>query len=169
MDDEPRANSMSALPQSNTSARTLSQSSSQRDCVPCSSKDPNKGHSIMDSCVTNGLSSSENHLPCVGMPAIKGALYSNNSVSCEPSNAYSSNNSVHNIHVEENGHLHNPVEFGQIFREGYCKISELSDCHDLTEVVTDAESSSSHCEREKTEDDGDNDDMLGGVFAFSEG
>jgi hypothetical protein len=34
--------------------------------------------------------------------------------------------------------------------------------------VTDADSSSSHCEREKPEEDGDNDDLLGGVFAFSE-
>ncbi|KAG8068790.1 hypothetical protein GUJ93_ZPchr0005g15074 [Zizania palustris] len=45
---------------------------------------------------------------------------------------------------------------------------ELDDCRELTEAVTDADSSSSHCEREKPEEDGDNDDMLGGVFAFSE-
>ncbi|TVU19320.1 hypothetical protein EJB05_35464, partial [Eragrostis curvula] len=63
---------------------------------------------------------------------------------------------------------HNSVEFTQFFQEGYCKISELDDCRELTEAVTDADSSSSHCEREKPEEDGDNDDMLGGVFAFSE-
>jgi hypothetical protein len=63
---------------------------------------------------------------------------------------------------------HNSVEFTQYFQEGYCKISELDDCRELTEAVTDADSSSSHCEREKPEEDGDNDDMLGGVFAFSE-
>ncbi|CAL5094883.1 unnamed protein product [Urochloa decumbens] len=69
---------------------------------------------------------------------------------------------------QEASDSHNSVEFTQYFQEGYCKISELDDCRELTEAVTDADSSSSHCEREKPEEDGDNDDMLGGVFAFSE-
>jgi hypothetical protein len=63
---------------------------------------------------------------------------------------------------------HNSIEFTQYFQEGYCKISELDDCRELTEAVTDADSNSSHCEREKPEEDVDNDDMLGGIFAFSE-
>ncbi|KAM0947731.1 putative transcription factor WD40-like family [Dioscorea sansibarensis] len=62
----------------------------------------------------------------------------------------------------------NSMEFTQYLHEGYCKISELSDCCELTEAVTDVDSSSSHCEREKPEEDGDNDEMLGGVFAFCE-
>ncbi|PKA60875.1 Autophagy-related protein 18h [Apostasia shenzhenica] len=62
----------------------------------------------------------------------------------------------------------NSVEFDtKYFNESYCKISELDDSRELTEAVTDADSSSSHCEREKHED-GDNDDILGGVFTFSE-
>ncbi|CAD6333857.1 unnamed protein product [Miscanthus lutarioriparius] len=69
---------------------------------------------------------------------------------------------------QEASDSHSPVEFTQYFQEGYCKISELDDCRELTEAVTDADSSSSHCEREKPEEDGDNDDLLGGVFAFSE-
>ncbi|AQK85860.1 Autophagy-related protein 18g [Zea mays] len=69
---------------------------------------------------------------------------------------------------QEASHSHSSVEFTQYFQEGYCKISELDDCRELTEAVTDADSSSSHCEREKPEEDGDNDDLLGGVFAFSE-
>lgn len=69
---------------------------------------------------------------------------------------------------QEASDSHNSVEFTQYFQEGYCKISELDDCRELTEAVTDADSSSSHCEREKPEEDGDNDDLLGGVFAFSE-
>jgi len=69
---------------------------------------------------------------------------------------------------QEASDSHRSVEFTQYFQEGYCKISELDDCRELTEAVTDADSSSSHCEREKPEEDGDNDDLLGGVFAFSE-
>ncbi|KAH7666888.1 WD40 repeat protein [Dioscorea alata] len=62
----------------------------------------------------------------------------------------------------------NSMEFTQYLHEGYCKISELNDCCELTEAATDVDSSSSHCEREKPEEDGDNDEMLGGVFAFCE-
>jgi hypothetical protein len=66
--------------------------------------------------------------------------------------------------------INNTVEFTQYFHEGYCKITvpELDDCHEVTEAVTDGDSNSSHCEREKPEEDGDNDDVIGGVFAFCE-
>lgn len=56
-------------------------------------------------------------------------------------------------------------EYGQFFQEGYCKASV--DCHESTEIATDVDCSSP-CGREKSDEDGDNDDMLGGVFAFSE-
>ncbi|RRT53631.1 hypothetical protein B296_00039552 [Ensete ventricosum] len=68
----------------------------------------------------------------------------------------------------ESSDSHISVEFAQYFNEGYCQVSELNDCRELTEAVTDADSNGSHCEREKSEEDGDNDDMVGGVFAFSE-
>lgn len=62
----------------------------------------------------------------------------------------------------------NSVEFAQYFHEGYCKAREVGDDTGyLNETVTDAESSSSHQGREKQED-GDNNDMLEGVFAFFE-
>nr|DAD33509.1 TPA_asm: hypothetical protein HUJ06_012360 [Nelumbo nucifera] len=67
-------------------------------------------------------------------------------------------------HVE----LQEPLEFEQYFHEGYCKVKELDECRDCTNIVTDTESSSSHCEREKPEEEGENDDMLGCVFALSE-
>ncbi|XP_078179016.1 autophagy 18h-like protein isoform X2 [Carex rostrata] len=66
--------------------------------------------------------------------------------------------------------INNSAEFTQYFHEGYCKITapELDDCREVTEAVTDGDSNSSHCEREKPEEDGDNDDVIGGVFAFCE-
>ncbi|XP_058083559.1 autophagy-related protein 18g-like isoform X2 [Magnolia sinica] len=124
-----------------------------------------------DGCIANGPSSLESDASCVGRQVTKGALSSNNVVSSEVWNASGSNPSESslNIHTEtERADSHNSLDFAQYFHEGYCKISELDDCRELTEVVTDADSSSSHCEREKPEEDGDNDDMLGGMFAFSE-
>uniref|UniRef100_A0A0E0L2E8 Uncharacterized protein n=1 Tax=Oryza punctata TaxID=4537 RepID=A0A0E0L2E8_ORYPU len=131
------------------------------DTVPSNIR-PLSSYSLLDGPPDDGLSS----------PA---------SVSCKPQITNSSSVSNGAITDISNGCLtsintgqneasdsHNSVEFTQYFQEGYCKISELDDCRELTEAVTDADSSSSHCEREKPEEDGDNDDMLGAVFAFSE-
>ncbi|KAJ1417084.1 WD40-repeat-containing domain superfamily [Sesbania bispinosa] len=49
--------------------------------------------------------------------------------------------------------------------EGYCKVPV--NCNESAEVVTDVDCSSP-CGREKSEVDDDNDDLLGGVFDFSE-
>ncbi|KAL3537985.1 hypothetical protein ACH5RR_001351 [Cinchona calisaya] len=64
--------------------------------------------------------------------------------------------------------MHDPVDFGQYFQEGYCKASANDDSHELTEALADTDSSNSPCDTEKTEEDVENDGMLGGVFAFSE-
>ncbi|XP_061349412.1 autophagy-related protein 18h-like [Gastrolobium bilobum] len=56
-------------------------------------------------------------------------------------------------------------DYEQFFQEGCCKASV--DCHESTEVATDV-GCSSPCGREKSDGDGDNDDMLGDVFDFSE-
>lgn len=65
--------------------------------------------------------------------------------------------------------MHDPIDFGKYFEEGYCKASSHDESPELTEAVTDVESSNnSPCEKEKSEEDGDNDDLLGGVFDFSE-
>ncbi|KAA8543188.1 hypothetical protein F0562_021317 [Nyssa sinensis] len=58
--------------------------------------------------------------------------------------------------------MQNLVHFEQFFQEGYCKKLELDGCRPLTEVVTD------DVEKEKPKDDAENDDMLGGMFSFSE-
>jgi len=57
------------------------------------------------------------------------------------------------------------------FQDGHCncKAQELDGSDVLTEVVTDeVDSSSSHHEREQLKEDGENGEMLGGIFAFSE-
>lgn len=60
------------------------------------------------------------------------------------------------------------LDFGQYFQEGYCKAGSHDECHKLTEVGTDVDNSTSPCNKANSEDDGESDDMLGGVFAFSE-
>ncbi|XP_062179569.1 autophagy-related protein 18h-like isoform X2 [Phragmites australis] len=151
---------VSTPPETNAST-IIPQARESEDCVPSHTR-PLSNYSLLDG-------------------SLDGVLSPANSVSCKPeitNNSLVSNSASTDI---PNGGLtiidsgqqgvsdsHNSVEFTQFFQEGYCKISELDDCRELTEAVTDADSSSSHCEREKPEEDGDNDDMLGGVFAFSE-
>lgn len=68
--------------------------------------------------------------------------------------------------IEE--HVNGSLDFEQYFQEGYCRPSDLNRCPDSVEAIVDADGSGSPCDRDKSEEDGDNDDMLGGVFAFSE-
>ncbi|WCJ21455.1 hypothetical protein M5689_003607 [Euphorbia peplus] len=56
-----------------------------------------------------------------------------------------------------------PINFGLSLQEGHC-----SENLDDTTEVDDVDSISSHCEKEKPEEDGENDDFLGGMFAFAE-
>ncbi|XP_027353314.1 autophagy-related protein 18h-like isoform X2 [Abrus precatorius] len=49
--------------------------------------------------------------------------------------------------------------------EGYCKASV--DCHESAEIVT-GMGCSRQCDKEKSEEDGNSDDIVGGVFDFSE-
>ncbi|KAL4182349.1 hypothetical protein AMTRI_Chr12g275510 [Amborella trichopoda] len=70
------------------------------------------------------------------------------------------------IQACDNGDLNGAMDF----QEGYCKISEVVDCHESAEIVADANSSSSsssHREKEKPGEDGDHDnDPIEGVFTF---
>ncbi|XP_044482792.1 autophagy-related protein 18h-like isoform X2 [Mangifera indica] len=68
------------------------------------------------------------------------------------------------------------LDFEYFFEEP-CKASASSECRELVGIITDVDSSNSPCDKEKfeedcdndkSEDDCDTDDMLGGVFAFSE-
>lgn len=95
----------------------------------------------------------------------------NSTITGELSNT-SSNRSDTSMKIIDEGpvheDMHDPVDFGQYFQEGYCKASATNDSHELSEVVTDIDSSNSPCDREKNEEDVESDGMLGGVFAFSE-
>ncbi|XP_059652573.1 autophagy-related protein 18h-like [Cornus florida] len=95
---------------------------------------------------------------------------SNSVVTSEGSNT-SSNRSDLSMNILDEGplheELHDPLYFGQYFQEGYCKASIHDDCCESTEVP-DVDCRSSPCNKEKSDEDGDNDDMLGGVFSFSE-
>ncbi|KAF6138693.1 hypothetical protein GIB67_009887 [Kingdonia uniflora] len=92
------------------------------------------------------------------------SLKSNSVEEVEPSSGISANNSSPVGLVNS----HDQLVFDHYFKGGYCKVSEFDDFHEPTEAVNDADSSSSHCDREKLEEDEENNDMLGGVFAFSE-
>ncbi|ONK62900.1 uncharacterized protein A4U43_C07F9290 [Asparagus officinalis] len=138
---------------------TMPSKYSAEDCNSFQSKH-SSANSLMDGSMINGLSS-ENTSRSVAADAYS----SSSSMNSEVPNACMSNG-----HLEhgENADSHNSVEFPQYFHEGYCKVSEVDDYCESTGAVIDANSSSIHCGKEKQEEVGDSDDMLGGVFAFSE-
>ncbi|XP_065010488.1 autophagy-related protein 18g isoform X2 [Musa acuminata AAA Group] len=131
-------------------------------CSPLHSEN-NGSYPASDDSVSNGVSTSS--LSCNGKLVVDNHSL-NGSESGRVPKACTTD-----VHMEQDGisDSHNSMEFETCFNEGYCKVSELDDCRELTEAVTDADSNSSHCEREKPDEDGDNDDLMGCVFAFSEG
>ncbi|GMI65303.1 homolog of yeast autophagy 18 (ATG18) H [Hibiscus trionum] len=75
----------------------------------------------------------------------------------------SSNRSDLSMNMLDEGPVNESPDFEHFFQEEYCKVLPLSPCGEPTDV----DSNINPCEREKSEE-GDNDDMLGGVFSFSE-
>ncbi|XP_022758103.1 autophagy-related protein 18g-like isoform X2 [Durio zibethinus] len=62
----------------------------------------------------------------------------------------------------------NQVDF-EHFQEGQYEILQHNECGNLTELGNDdVDGSSNHCGKEKLQEDGENDEMLGGIFVFSE-
>jgi hypothetical protein len=158
---ESESNGYISTPPERNASTTLRQAGESADCVQSHVR-PLSRYSIMDGSL-DGVFSPANGVSC--KPEI-----TNDSLPSDGASTDIPNGCLTSIDSGDQGpsDSHNSVEFTQYFQEGYCKISELDDCRELTEAVTDADSSSSHCEREKPEEDGDNDDMLGGIFAFSE-
>lgn len=124
---------------------------------------------VEESCVANDMSSLKSNTSGVREPiAEEDAFLSTNGISEISSASKQFSSSPTNLSEEAvPTNLHDEPDFGLFFQEGYCKPSELDESHELTGSVTDADSNSSHCEREKPEE-GDDDDLLGGIFAFSE-
>ena len=129
-------------------------------------------NSLEESYIVNRPSSPKNGPLSTEGSTIRGFVQSPNStITGELSNT-SSNRSDASMKIIDEGpvheDMHDPVDFGQYFQEGYCKASATNVSHELSEGVTDIDSSNSPCDREKTEEDVESDGMLGGVFAFSE-
>lgn len=107
----------------------------------------------MPSLTTGGRTVKEANLPDIGGTS-------------EVSNT-SSNRSDLSMNLLDEGPVNDSPDFEQYFQEEYCKPLPSSTCHESTEAITDVDCGSSPCDREKSEE-GDDDEMLGGIFAFSE-
>ncbi|XP_059625797.1 autophagy-related protein 18g [Cornus florida] len=131
----------------------------------------NNTDSQVDDSVTNGVSSVESKLPSDGRAVAEGARTSNTGgVREDPMLTADHFDSALNITAEQTtSSRKNLVDFGQFFQEGYCKALELDKCCGLTEVVTDdVDSSGSHFEKGRAENDEESDGLLGCMFPFSE-
>lgn len=116
-----------------------------------------------DTSTANGFTSSVSMFACAGR-AVTDNCDSTNSLSSQVSNGSMPDSNLEHMEAP----TYNSIQFTQHFHEDYCNVSELNDCCELTEAVTDADSISSHCERGKSEDGDNNDEVPGGVFAYSE-
>ncbi|GKV08906.1 hypothetical protein SLEP1_g20477 [Rubroshorea leprosula] len=120
---------------------------------------------VKDGKSANNLSSlTTGSLP--GGTTVKGVNMSNSGGTKEVSNT-SSNRSDLSMNILDEGPANDSPDFEQFFQEEYCKALPTSASRESTEVITDADSGGSPCDREKSEE-GDNDEMLGGIFSFSE-
>lgn len=97
----------------------------------------------------------------------KGVQASNSVGTSEGSNG-GSNRSDFSMNLVDEGSVQDRLDLGGYFQEEYCKAVPLNGSHEMSEAATDVDSSSSPREKEKSEEDGENDEMIGGIFAFSE-
>ena len=119
--------------------------------VSAPSEHPKSVHSQVDSCVTREA------------PSLNTGGISEVSVSGSEQHAS-------NLNILEEGHttVHYPVDFGPLIQVGHFEVMQDNGSDGLTAVgAGDVDSTSNHCEREKAED-GEDDEMLGGIFSFSE-
>ncbi|KAG5232523.1 autophagy-related protein [Salix suchowensis] len=93
---------------------------------------------------------------------------SESGVTSEASNISSSRSDLSMNIIDEGPANDDSLDSEQFFQEGYCKASDLNECQESTEALAFVDNNSSPCDVDKSEEDGDNDDMLGGVFSFSE-
>lgn len=145
----------------------MNQNSVSRDGSSVSFKQPVDHSSTEATNFKNSPSSLTSALPSVGRTITKETQSSNSGGTSESINT-SFNCSNLTLNSLGEGLSNDSPDFEQFFQEEYCKALASSESHESAEVVTDIDSNNSPCDREKSEEDGDNDDMLGGVFAFSE-
>ncbi|KAL9262788.1 hypothetical protein AKJ16_DCAP19177 [Drosera capensis] len=78
------------------------------------------------------------------------------------------------MNVVDEDSAHESLDFGPYFQEEYCTAAPLEECHDASKTITEVDSinsaSKEKCDgdEEKSEEDGESDEMFGGVFTFSE-
>ncbi|XP_057515043.1 autophagy-related protein 18h-like [Amaranthus tricolor] len=117
-----------------------------------------------NSCLVNSPSPVQN-----GLISAKTAnlteVQSSSSVGGSEASNISSNRSDFSMNVADESSVQDSLDFGGYYQEEYCKAATLDEGH---EVITDVDSSSSPREKAKSEEDGENDELLGGIFAFSE-
>ncbi|XP_058077276.1 autophagy-related protein 18g-like isoform X2 [Magnolia sinica] len=159
IDGERTGRSMSASHQLNTSTRTPSINSSDQDCTTFLFEQSNKG----DGSVENEPTSPGNSSLSVGRPLSLKKVVANEALKASSSNHSASSSNNYTVVMGRVG-SHNSPDFAKYFHEGYCKVTELDDCCELNDVVTDVDSSISHCKREKPKEDRDHDDVFGGLF-----
>ncbi|XP_063941694.1 autophagy-related protein 18h [Daucus carota subsp. sativus] len=120
--------------------------------------------------VNNYTSYSNKTSPSVGNIAQE-VLSSSSVVTGDVSNT-SSNRSDLSMNILEEELVHEDIQgqldFGHYFQEGYCKSKNLDQSNELTAHITDVDERASHCNKAISDEEADSDDMLGGVFAFSE-
>ncbi|KAG4167084.1 hypothetical protein ERO13_A13G172700v2 [Gossypium hirsutum] len=122
---------------------------------------------IEDTNSTNSMSSLTSGSLSGGRTVAKEVQFPNSDGTSDVSNT-SSNRSDLSMNMLDEGPVNESQDFEQFFQEEYCKALPLSACSEPKKVITDVDNSISPCDREKSEEEVDNDDMLGGVFAFSE-
>nr|GEW92794.1 autophagy-related protein 18h [Tanacetum cinerariifolium] len=97
----------------------------------------------------------------------RGVHSSESIVTSDTSNTGSNCSDLSMNNVDEVPMHEDMLEFGHDFSEDYCKPSTKEESRTVRKM-TDGNGSNSGHQRNKSEEDGDSDDMLGGVFAFSE-
>ncbi|XP_047315836.1 autophagy-related protein 18h-like isoform X2 [Impatiens glandulifera] len=101
---------------------------------------------------------------------------SSSSVVTSESSNNSSNRSDSSLNIIDVGpvdeDMNEPIDFGHYFDEGYCRASIRDESSAPAQATitstTNFDGSNSPCLKENLEEDGESDDMLGGVFAFYE-
>ncbi|GMJ11198.1 homolog of yeast autophagy 18 (ATG18) H [Hibiscus trionum] len=122
---------------------------------------------IEDSNSTNSMSSLTSGSLSGGRTVAKEVQFPNGDRTSDVSNT-SSNRSDLSMNMLDEGPVNESPDFEQFFQEEYCTALPSGAHPEPKKVVTDVDNSSSPCDKEKSEEEVDNDDMLGGVFAFSE-
>uniref|UniRef100_A0A7N0UT80 Autophagy-related protein 18h n=1 Tax=Kalanchoe fedtschenkoi TaxID=63787 RepID=A0A7N0UT80_KALFE len=110
--------------------------------------------------------SSNNSLPCGGISVYKEVDSTNNRM-IGGGTLYADSNCSKSTNKLNEGAIQEPLDFGQYFHEEYCTASTLDGSHQSADIIANVENPG-NVEKSEEDEDGNNDDMLGAVFAFSE-